>query len=232
MMKIIKSLFGQKKNIPSEPINSADFKKLIAKYFAPKLREQGWKGSGFHFRKMTDNHYVYLLSFQPDKYGGKCWVEVGVHLDFLKNLDGEVFNLKRIDCTWVDIRRRISPDESNNYTWQYQDAEDKNKKVIDNIWNVFATDGMNFFNQFIEFLGPFQNITTSDIDNRDKKYQIKGIPLPPDVRTAWYLAQVFDFDGNKDKASDFAKFGISRIKGRQGSALKADLEKIRTKNSS
>lgn len=233
-MKLFKSIFGQQKSasISLPPISSADFKKLITKYFVPKLREQGWKGSGYHFRKFTDNHYIYILSFQPDKYGGECWVEVGVHLDFLRNVGGEEYDLKKINCTWLDIRRRISPDNSDSYTWKYQDTEDKNRKVLEDIWETFTTDGKDFFNQFKNFPCPFQDIEISDIDNRDENYQIKGLPLPPDVRTAWYLSQVFDYVGDKDKASRFADFGLSRIQGQQGSALRSDLEKIKNKNDS
>jgi len=233
-MKLFKSIFGQQELVDASlpQISSADFKKLITKYFAPKLREKGWTGTGFHYRKFTDNHFIYLLSFYPDKYGKQCWVEVGVHLDFLKNIGGTDYDLKKIDCSWLDIRRRISPDKSDNYTWKYLDTEDKNKIVLENIWDTFMTNGQDFFIQFKEFPSPFQEIEITDIDKRNEKYQVKGLPLPSDVRTAWLLAQVYDYIGDKKKAVEFANFGLSRIQGQQGSALSPDLEKIKSKNGS
>lgn len=227
-MRLFKSIFtkNEVKAEAAPPINSAEFKKLIAKYFTPRLRSEGWNGSGFHFRKTSEDNCIFVLSFQPDKYGGECWVEIGMHLDFLKNIDGQKYDLKKITCPSIDIRRRISPDSSVNYTWKYRSSEQDNKLVINSIWETFNSDGKDFINQFKGFPHPFLDIKVDDIDKRDDKYQINGIPFPPDVRTAWYLSQVYLYTENNDKAKKFAEFGLSRINGQNGSALKKDLENI------
>ncbi len=229
-MKFFKSILGKKESleITHSPISSSDFKKRITKYVAPKLRKQGWKGTGWHYRKFTDTNCIFCLSFQPNKYGGECWVEIGVHLDFLKNIGRKDYDLKNITCHSLDIRRRISPDKTENYAWKYKDTDEKNELIIKSIWDTFITDGQEFMDQFNEFPKPFLDIEITDIDKRDENYQIKGIPLPPDVRTAWYLSQVYLYIGETEKAEEFADFGLSRIHGQVGSALKADLEKIKT----
>uniref|UniRef100_UPI00403F51A1 DUF4304 domain-containing protein n=1 Tax=Paenibacillus sp. FSL K6-1318 TaxID=2975291 RepID=UPI00403F51A1 len=52
-------------------------------YFAPKLHDVGFMGTDHHFVKTTNNHFIYTLVIQADKFDGSCVMEMGVHLDFL-----------------------------------------------------------------------------------------------------------------------------------------------------
>jgi len=66
-------------------VKAADFKKLMKDYFAPIMRKHGFIGSGFNYRKIAENHYIYTVQIQADKYGEGCWIELGVTVDFLPN---------------------------------------------------------------------------------------------------------------------------------------------------
>ena len=97
--------------------------------------EEGWKGSGFKFKKITDTHIIEFLTFQPDKYGGGCYIEIGIHLDFLVDLNNELLPIEKMDCTWLDIRKRLTPNNEIDFNWTYGYTDEQNQQLINNILN-------------------------------------------------------------------------------------------------
>ncbi|WP_350289131.1 DUF4304 domain-containing protein [uncultured Croceitalea sp.] len=69
-------------------MNASEFRKLVAKHFSPKIRELGWKGSGFHFRKQPENHIGNLCGIQGSWYGGSVCCETAIYFDFIPDLAG------------------------------------------------------------------------------------------------------------------------------------------------
>ena len=210
-------------------ISSAEFKKYVSKYFAPKLRAESWKGTGFHYKRKTDGPFVHFLSFQPDTYGGKFWIEVGVHMDFLKKPNGGEYIVEKMNCTDIDIRRRVGLHGLVDQQWMYGNSEESNFRLLETVWSESSTDIESFCNMFRQFPGPLADINPNHLSTRDSNYLVNGIPLPPDVRTAWILAQLHLYIGNKDLVKMFSEYGISKIEGRQGIFLKKDLEFLKKK---
>ena len=85
-MNLLKKIFTEDSKEKSDilALNSAEFKKLVSKHFAPFLRENGWKGTGFIYRRFKSNNIIEVLEFSPDKYGGKFGIALGVHFDFIE----------------------------------------------------------------------------------------------------------------------------------------------------
>lgn len=52
-------------------LKGPEFKKLITKYLTPRLRELGFSGSGFNFRKQSGN-YIHAIQIHGNKYGGEA----------------------------------------------------------------------------------------------------------------------------------------------------------------
>lgn len=66
-------------------MNNMEIKEILKNSFVPLLRNNGFKGSGLSFRKETNNHYVYVLSIQINKYGGS-FVQGNFHISNYKGI--------------------------------------------------------------------------------------------------------------------------------------------------
>jgi|GEM_PF-3436822 len=211
-------------------ISSAEFRKMIAKHFSPKLRELGWKGSGFDFRKAVGEQYIHLLTIQPSRYGGKVWVELGIHLKLFDGTFGREYDLKKIKTWDVEMRTRLTPKNNKeiDYAWSLEDSEIKNRMVIQSIWNAFQENGPAFFDHFQDFPGPFAGIEPQDLlkENRDKYFNVKGLPLPADIRGAWIMAQISLTLKEPERVIAFAELGLNLITGPRGSGMIPDFEKM------
>lgn len=210
----------------TKTISSSEFKRLVNKYLRPKLRECGWTGTGFHYKKMMSNHYIFLLGLYPGKYGGEISVEVGMHLDFLKNHSDEYFDLEKIKSYSADIRQWLLFNSQNDYTLKFQSSPEKNIALVDLIWESYLENGKLFFNQFIDFPGPFRTINVSDLIYPDLNQNINFRFIGTTVRFAWYLAQINEFVGHKETAKQFALYALSEITGPAGSSLIPQLTRI------
>ncbi|MFK7947109.1 MAG: DUF4304 domain-containing protein [Saprospiraceae bacterium] len=82
---------------------------------APKLREQNWKGTGFHFRRVNDNQTIDLLMVQMNRDSRSFCIEIGVYFTFIESLF--VTDLKKVKAYDTDIRKRLTPNDEDDYWW-------------------------------------------------------------------------------------------------------------------
>lgn len=206
-----------------ENMNTKEFRKLIKEQFAPKLHELGFKGTNQHFIKTTDNHYIYTLVIQADKYGGSCVMEMGVHLDFLPNTIGEFISTNKITTYDCEFRKRIS----NKINWlsrfftgeherwfEFGESEEEAFDIIRSMQEHFLDQGMSYFSQFNEFPKSITTITMGEIVNKAKKLEELGAPAS--LRLALLIARTHKFLGDDRKAHEFAQWGLNNIGFAQG----------------
>ncbi len=187
-------------------IQSTDFKKMLKIEFAPLLHKYGFKGNGFHYRKITVDHYIYCLWIQIDKYGEGCWMELGVTADFLPDTLGKPIDIKKVAAYDCEFRKRLS--KQNDEMWLFSDTEYKVNQSIHAMINEFETHGLEYFKQFIGFPNPLALITIDDIEN--KSSLIKKVSGPLDLRLALTIARIHIFIGNKKEALKFCEWGLSK----------------------
>lgn len=189
------------------------FRTIIKNEFKPTLNELGFTGTNHHFIKRTDNHYIFTLVIQANKYGGSCNMEMGVHLDYL--LEDKNSNITVYDC---EFRQRIQPKRSfidkwfrnNAEVWhEYGEDEEQARQTIETMKTVFLTQGMNYYNQFNNFPNLLLTIDIDEIKNRSKRLEQLGAPL--DLRLTLIIAKTHLFLGNKKDAEKYAKWGLMNI---------------------
>lgn len=142
-------------------MNSSEFKKLSTKYLAPRLREKGWKGSGFNFYKITDNHIIQIFGIQGSWYGGSVCCETAIHFDFLTDLAGKPLpnNISYASCL---VRQRLTPKGEGDYHWTFRDNEADNIKSLNQIFDALEKFGGQFYKDFENFPEPFDKIKPND----------------------------------------------------------------------
>ena len=130
-------------------MDSAEFRKLIVKHFSPKIRELGWKGSGFHYRKPEENHIINIFGLQASRWGGTIYCETAVCFDFIKDLAGLTFDKSTYSSCL--IRHRLHPLENSSSAWDIHNDQEKNIEEVNSIWNAFQNQGKKFYNDFADF---------------------------------------------------------------------------------
>lgn len=73
------------------------------------------EGSGFHFRRVNDNQIIDLLMIQMNRDGRSFCIEVGVYFTFMES--PFVTDLKKVKVYDTDIRKRLIPNDEDDYWW-------------------------------------------------------------------------------------------------------------------
>lgn len=201
-------------------MKTSDFRKLIKKYLASALHELGFSGTDHHFVRVDQNHVIYTIVIQADKYGGSCVVELGVHFDFLPNSSGQFIPASKLTVYDCEFRTRIIHElgwfqskilnkKANEVWFRYGDTEDESKAVLDKMKGMIVSQGTMYFSQFRDFPNPINSITTKELSHRTKRLDRYGAPL--NVRLALLIARTHAFLGNTEEAANFARWGLSNI---------------------
>jgi len=190
-------------------MDSAEFRKLIAKHFSPKIRELGWKGSGFHYRKPEENHIINIFGLQGSRWGGTIYCETAICFDFMNDLAGLTYEKSTYaSCL---IRKRLHPLEKSGGAWDIHNDQEKNIEEVNSIWNAFQKQGTKFYNDFADFPHPFDKIKPIDLQTSDN-YKILGkYYIGNDIELASLLKEVNLLLGNKSIAKEFAEIGIAGV---------------------
>ncbi len=214
-------------------ITSADFKKHISKTISQSLKELGFKGNGFSYRKESEN-FIFIIGIQASQYGGKCCVELGIHPKEITDWYGREIIFKTLKYYECQFRKRLekiqikkwwnfSKKIEDNQWWDYSDSEEKNIKTAENI--VLSIE--NHFIPIIQvFTGEnyiFDNLDDSDLSNPRKK--LAGLNIESEIGFIWTLSKVYE-KRNLDKAFEYAKLGLSKLKSNDSSSLKEDFDNI------
>lgn len=195
-----------------------DFRKLLKVHLKPKLNELGFLGIDHHFRKYSEEHFIFTLVIQANKYGGSCIMEIGVHLDFLPTLTNERPDFNRITTYDCEFRKRLVGIPSwvqrilghKKEVWfDYGDDEKSAIQTIEKMYDLFITNGMKYLDQFRGFPEPLISITLEEI--KEKSNKLKSLGAPSDLRLALLIAKTHKFIGNNDLAINFADWGLKNI---------------------
>lgn len=203
-------------------MNNKEIKDIIKDRFVPLLRNNGFKGSGLSFRKETNNHYVYALSIQINKYGGSFCVEMGVYIDFIPNSLGEIVQLSKVKPYDCEFRKRLSPNGVESFWWNYG-GNTEYANEIDHLIKIFQENGLPYFKQFENFSEPLSSITIDDIEKNAPILKCLGAPL--DTRLSLTLARLCQFLNKYNETITFCDWGLKNI-GR-GTALIPIFEDIK-----
>lgn len=187
-------------------MNSGEFKNLVKDHFSPKLRSIGWKGSGFNYRKIEENHVIKVFGIQGSWMGGSVCCETAIHFDFFSDLTGKSKN--KVTYASCVIRQRLSPKGEGDYHWWFRNKEEENIKSIKEIWEAFKNHGQKFYEEFDDFPSPFDKIDVQDLISNKHYKLLNKYKIYNDINFAWVLKEINQFIGNMAKAKQFSEYGM------------------------
>lgn len=190
-------------------MNASEFKKLSTKHLAPRLRERGWKGSGFNFHRATDTHVIQLFGIHSAWQGGSVCCETAIHFDFLPDLAGKKDPTK-ISFASCLIRQRLSPTGEGDYHWTFRDNEDENTKSLIQIAEALEKFGEKFYQDFENFPRPFDSIKPGDFLS-DKRVLLLGkYSVYNEFNFIWLLKEINLKINRPEVAKEFSDIGIDK----------------------
>ncbi|MDT0608048.1 DUF4304 domain-containing protein [Croceitalea rosinachiae] len=186
-------------------MNSSIFKRLVNKHFAPRIKQIGWVGSGFNYRRTNENHVIDYFGMYGSWMGGRIYCETGIHFDFLPLYQHDK-TIEKKSVTECLFRERLSTG-----TWEFYSEEVRNIKQVENILETFLRDSSKFYSDFENFPAPFDKISVEHLRN-ERHYKLLGKYEIFNMRIfARLMKDIHLFLGNIDKAKDFSEYGIERV---------------------
>ena len=121
-----------------------------------------------------------------------------------------------LDC---EIRTRLSHAGESDHWWTFANSDTEMADLV----GCFKSRASLFFDLYKEFLPPFTGICMEEVDGHSELF-----PMMNSVRKCLLIACVFDHNGDKPRALEWAEHGLERV-GR-ASALKDVFRDIAKRN--
>ncbi|SKC08403.1 protein of unknown function [Sphingobacterium nematocida] len=190
-------------------MNASEFKKLSTKFLAPRLREKGWKGSGFNFYRTTDNSIVHILGIQGAWYGGSVCCETAIHFDFIPDLAGKN-DPSKVSYASCMVRQRLSPKGGGDYHWTFRDNEHDNINSLNQIFEALETFGEKFYQDFNNFPSPFDKIKPNDFLTGERVVLLDKYYVYNEFSFIWLLKEINLKINRPEIAREFSEIGIEK----------------------
>lgn len=207
-------------------IKTAQFKKALRKHFAPKMKEAGYrKISELSWQRMGEGPWVFCIQIFPSRRGGACWIEAGVHLDFLPlSGGGEKPDPTQIETVLSFYRKRLTNTLNDRSDFIYGDEVEGLEILCDYLWWAVKDEAEAIFATCKEFPGDLTSVSVADLQ-AGKAYA--PFALGHSMTEALAFARLHLFLGDQKKAKRFADYGLGLITGMRGSGLIPQFERIR-----
>lgn len=189
-------------------IDTKMFKSLVKEHLTPIMQSHGFKASGSSYWKDTGNHYIYCINIQANRYGGSYCVEMGIYIDLLGELMGQIIKPSQVKPYDCEFRKRLSPFNNEDYWWEYGETGKDAIKSIQHIASTFDKNGLPYFSQFLNFPNPLDSITLDDFKNDSL---LKNLGIASDLRLALVVAIVQMGLGNKNQTLHICEWGLKNI---------------------
>ena len=208
-------------------MSTQEFRKQIGKYLGAKIREFGFKGSGFNYIMDSDG-YVFTIGLQANRYGGSFCIELGIHPKEITSNGFEDLDFNKLKYYDCEFRTRLAKEGKGDKWWNYTDSESKNFEIIDDVILYMTKYAMPIINGFKKDSGLLERVRISDLKNRFipiPDFKSGLTPMTTDIRLAWALAVAVE-KTDPGKSLEFAKYALKHDKSPNTFFGTADLKRI------
>lgn len=128
-------------------MNRDVFFSLLRTDFFPRLRAEGFRGSGATLRRIA-GCTVHVFNVQGSSGGDRCYLNLGVHFDFLPTAGGGMAMAKNLSEAQCAFRTRLEPPEATALGWQYGATETEARTTIERIAAAWSSQAAAFFTSY------------------------------------------------------------------------------------
>jgi hypothetical protein len=200
------------------------FHAQLREHFLPQLNQDGFIGKLPCFRRVNGGR-VDIVDIQESCYGGQCFINLGVHFEFLPDAaGGPVHDLGSLAEAQCEFRDRLREKRQPDLGWKYGKSADEARQVAINIAELFVRRGREFFEKLDDFPNSVAHITPQHVESDNlASYPVGG----PSAHVALVMARVMRHLGKHDECRAFAELGL-RLRLLHGALVsKLELETLR-----
>jgi hypothetical protein len=189
-------------------ISASEFKKTVNNHFKSKVTELGFIGKDWAYNKEKSG-FIYSISFVTSKHGGEFAIDLTVRpkrIDKYKNLTNNE----------PSFSKRLTPSNQIDYWWRFKKNETENAKLLDKIFLLISSKGLEWFGKFNEFPTQFSNLTIEHLQDTGKLAKMFDTDYESKLHWTLALINVNEELNEKEKVKSFAEFGLKQIEGIAG----------------
>ena len=135
-------------------MNRKEFVKLLSNRFYPKLRKEGFVGSGTTLRRINEP-LVHVFNVQANNMNDGVWINVCAHLTFLFP-PVPAAKLNEYQCAF---RYRLHPPtKDRENAWPFGENEDEANAIIDDLETAWDTAGREVLDRFATYPASFEKL--------------------------------------------------------------------------
>ncbi len=208
---------------------SAEIKVYVNEIFAPKIKKLGFKGRDFNYYREQEQ-YIECVNFWTYKAGGAIQVDLIVKFKGINYPDEEnEIKPRFVKQENAEFIRRLSPhkvleNNINVWFWIFKKEPENNIKIVKDIWRLFESCGIDFFNEFQNHQEYIQNIGIENYMSFPDFYT-KRISGKFEIGVVYFLFKYWKKYGDNSKATEFAKKGVEIAKEKEYLEYKTEFEK-------
>jgi hypothetical protein len=188
----------------------------IKAVFAPRLRKDGFRGSGRKFYCEV-GPWLNVVTVQGSKWGGSFAVNLGIHFIEAADVVGNPCDPSKMTEANCEFRRRLSADRTEHW-WKHEGDEASMFGAVQSAMEMYEKYGPNYFAKAIQAL----EATTADTLEAGT-LDLLGFGGTKS-RLGLALARIRRVEGKKEESRLFAEYALQHIGSAK--ALKPELESL------
>jgi hypothetical protein len=197
------------------------FYEVLKREFAPALRDAGFSGSHRQFRRVS-GEVIHTLWIQAHRYGGRCAVNLGLHLDFLPvGVSGTRPSLETIDTADCAFTTRLVPGHGVGYWWRYGGLLRSPPRSARHLIRTYFEWGEPLFGRYATVEAVAEMVSPESLRAGRVGEGFAAVTGP---RLALSLARIHRHLGDMALAQTYASIGLEHIGA--AAALEAPLREI------
>ena len=191
----------------------------IRVHLLPRLKEDGFSGSGRTFRHVI-NGWIQVVNVQGSRYGGRFAVNLGLQPAAVPDFLGHLPDPKKITEPLCEFRRRLSEFGSDQW-WDHDASQLSMDAAVLAAAQVYVRVGRPLLARFAGPDSPFHSVTAEDFHKGTVDLSGFG---GANARAALVLARMRKAEGRISESRAFVAYGIANV-GR-ATALRPQLEQL------
>jgi hypothetical protein len=175
----------------------------IRAFLQPRLKEDGFAGSGRTFRRVTNN-LIQVLNVQGSRYGGQFAIDIGIQPQDIPDITGKRPDPKKITEPECEFRRTLSEDGVDQW-WAHGSSAKSMDDAVLVAAEVYVRIGRPLLAALCAADSPIHLIMPDQMPTFRKFLQGFG---STDCRMALVLARLRKVQGRLAEAKAFAAYGL------------------------
>lgn len=180
------------------------FLRILMPLLNPVLNELGLAGRWPEYRRVGEER-LDALDFQESEYGGRYYVNLGVHFSFLSDVrEGQRVDLATLRASSCEFWTRLHGEGEIDSAFLFGKSDEAALAEAARLVQLLARQGAAFYKGFDTFPQSCAHLTPDQIEGQNPN-EFLGMPR---ANAALLMARVMHRLGDRERCRAFAEMGL------------------------